>query len=92
MLKKFIDNHVFLLCPTLQNNQNHPKMLGTGWLTQNRQTHSNNSSATAGKLSVFDHFVGLALKGLSYITDAFPLKLTSHGILHCFWSADILNA
>ena len=39
----------------------------------------------------FDHFVELALKGLSYITDAFTLKLTSHVILHCLWSADILN-
>ena len=34
---------------------------------QNDQTHSNNSSATADKfLSVFDHFVTLALKGLMY--------------------------
>ena len=33
---------------------------------QNGQTHSNNSSATADEncLSVFDHFVSLALKGL----------------------------
>ena len=30
---------------------------------QNGQTHSNNSSAEC--LSVFDHFVGLVLKGLS---------------------------
>ena len=34
---------------------------------QNCQTHSNNSSATADNcLSVFDHFVRLALKGLSH--------------------------
>ena len=31
---------------------------------QNGQTHSNNSSTTADGLFVFDHFVGLALKGL----------------------------
>ena len=35
---------------------------------QNCQTHSNNSSATADNcLRVFDHFVRLALKGLSQI-------------------------
>ena len=36
-------------------------------IPQNCQTHSNNSSATACVLdqqSVFDHFLGLALKGL----------------------------
>ena len=32
-------------------------------ISQNGQTHSNNSSAKC--LSVFDHFVGLALKGLT---------------------------
>ena len=31
---------------------------------QKGQTHSNNSSATADELSVFDLFDGLALKGL----------------------------
>ena len=31
---------------------------------QNGQTHSNNSSAITNCLIVFDHFVGLALKGL----------------------------
>ena len=31
--------------------------------SQNGQTHSNNSSATANKV-VFDHFVWLVLKGL----------------------------
>ena len=35
---------------------------------QNGQTHSNNSSATAdGCLNVFDHFVGLAFKGLTFM-------------------------
>ena len=34
---------------------------------QNGQTHLNNSLAVADKLSVFDHFVRLALKGLSFI-------------------------
>ena len=33
-------------------------------IPQNGQTHSNNWSAIANCLSVFDHFVGLALKGL----------------------------
>ena len=32
---------------------------------QNGQTHSNNSSTVADKLSELDHFVGLALKGLT---------------------------
>ena len=32
---------------------------------QNNQTHSNNSSAAAC-VSVFDHFVGLAFKGVKY--------------------------
>ena len=37
---------------------------------QNGQIHSNNSSATAGELfGVFDHFMGLALKGLRYQND-----------------------
>ena len=31
---------------------------------QNGQTHSSNSSAFADELFDFDHFVGLALKGL----------------------------
>ena len=37
-------------------------------MAQNGQAHSNNSSAVATadeSLNVFDHFVGLALKGLS---------------------------
>ena len=35
-------------------------------ILQNGQTHSNNSSALSTNCSsVFDHFVGLALKGLS---------------------------
>ena len=33
--------------------------------SQNGQTHSNNLSATADKLIVFDHFMGLALKVLT---------------------------
>ena len=32
---------------------------------QNSETYSNNSSAAGDELSVFDHFVGLVLKGLT---------------------------
>ena len=35
---------------------------------QNGQTHSNNSSAVADELSVFDHFVGFAPKRLTYVS------------------------
>ena len=39
-------------------------------MPQNGQTHSNNSSAICQQIvSVFDHFVGLALKGLSFEVD-----------------------
>ena len=46
---------------------------------QNGQAHSNNSSAIANELFVFDHFVGLGLKGLKWeygdsISITFPVS------------------
>ena len=51
--------------------------------TQNDQTNSKNSSATAANcLSVFDHFVGLALKGLRQIKRGVQNEpITRNGIL-----------
>ena len=45
---------------------------------QNGQTQSNNSLAFTNSLSVFDHFVGLALKGLNILL---PLVL----VLVFYW-------
>ena len=52
---------------------------------QNSQTHSNNSSAFAGKLFEFDHYARLVLKGLnSFLFNSLPQKIKYFGtfILH----------
>ena len=51
-------------------------------ISQNSQTHSNNASANC--LSVFDHFVGLALKGLRLLVNTFWSNLQAvSGIQAC---------
>ena len=42
--------------------------------SQNGQIHSNNSLAIAGKC-VFDHFVGLAIKGLNLVSPFSPFRV-----------------
>ena len=48
-------------------------------ISQNGQTHSNNSSANC--LKVFDDFVGLALKVLKIQVKRKPVKIPSVGLL-----------
>ena len=49
---------------------------------QNGQTHTNNSSAVADELlGVFDHFVGLTLKGITDTTMTKPKNMYNFSLL-----------
>ena len=49
--------------------------------SQNGQTHTNNSSAVAAKLSVLEHFVGLAFKGLKICHRTSPKSKGKTGVI-----------
>ena len=83
------DSPFFNQSPFVEDAKKHPSLQNLNLeasTPQNGQTHSNNSSAIAEKcLSVFDNFVGLALKRskvqyLSISDQCYTHRETSHSI------------